>query len=747
MRDDAPPPAGASGAGARDEGAVGGPASGPAGADLRHEPCGLPVAVAPAEVPGGDAAELPLDHPALYLNREAGDLDFDARVLAQAMDDRIPLLERVRYLAIAAANLDEFVMKRVGGLLRQQAAGVYAASPDGRTPGEQLALVRAAMRPLYAAMEATWRDTLRPALRDAGVVDVVDVDDLDGGEDAAASAWFDANLYHVVTPLAVDSGRPFPLISNLSLSVAVLLRRPGDVDERFVRIKVPTLEGRFVTTARGRKLPVEQLLERHVDRLFPGMEVVGAWRFRVTRNADTRLDEEEADDLLAVIGEELRERRFAPVVRLEVEARMPDRVRAYLVEHLHVDPADVVVADRVMALADLGDLLDGVDRPDLRFEPWHGVTARRIAGHLLADDRASMFDLIRANDVLVHHPYDLFRTSVQRFIEEAAEDPDVLAIKMTLYRTSSRSPIVAALMRAAERGKQVAVLVEVKARFDEANNIEWGERLEAAGVHVSYGFVDLKIHTKVALVVRREAGGIRTYAHVGTGNYNANTARLYTDVGLLTADEAIGSDLVDLFHHITGYAPEQTYDTLLVAPWDMRDRFLARIEREIEHQRAGRASRIVAKMNGLDDVPLIQALYRASRAGVPIDLIVRGHTRLRPGVPGVSDTIRVVSIIDRFLEHDRIFSFANGGEREVLLGSADWKRRNLSDRIEAIVPVRDPALAGRLEGILEAALADDRNAWDLAPDGRYVQRTPADPAAPQRLQARLMERALRADGA
>ena len=509
---------------------------------LRHAPYDLPVAVRPWPVPD----DAPLDHPSLYLNRELGDLDFDARVLALAMDPRIPLLERVRYLAIAASNLDEFVMKRVGGLLRQQAAGVTAPSPDGRTPDEQLALVRASMRVLHRRMEALWRDELRPAVRDRAGLDCVDEDDLDADERDACADYFERDLYGIVTPLAVDSGRPFPLISNLSLSLAVLLRRPGQAEELFVRIKVPTSHGRFVRTSRGRLLPVEQLLERHVDRFFPGMEVLGAWRFRVTRNADVRLDEEEADDLIAAIGEELRERRFAPVVRLEVESGMPASVRRYLSGHLQVADEDVVEADRVLALADLAELAD-LARPEHLFEPWNGITARRIATHYAADDAANMFDLIRGSDVLVHHPYDLFRTSVQRFIEEAADDPDVLAIKQTLYRTSSESPIVAALVRAAERGKQVAVLVEVKARFDEANNIEWGERLEAAGVHVSYGFVDRKIHAKIALVVRREHDGIRTYAHVGTGNYNAKTARLYTDLGLLTCDDRIGSDLVNLF--------------------------------------------------------------------------------------------------------------------------------------------------------------------------------------------------------
>lgn len=701
-----------------------------------HAPYDLPVAVRPRSVPRSAA----LDHPSLYFNRELGDLDFHARVLAQALDDRMPVCERVRFLAIAASNLDEFVMKRVGGLMRQQAAGVVALSPDGRTPGEQLDLVRKAIAPLHDRLETEWTDVLRPLLRDVAGIHVVDHHDLDDEERAEAAQRFERDLYGIVTPLAVDSGRPFPLISNLSLSLAVILTHAKRSEELFVRIKVPTSLGRFVPTGRGRFLPIEQLLEAHVHRFFPGMRVVGAWRFRVTRNADVRLDEEEAEDLIAAIGEELRERRFASVVRLEVESSMPRRVRRYLAEHLEIGEEDVATVQRVMALRDLHDVVD-LATPEHRFTPWHGVTARSIADHYVTDDAATMFDLLRTRDVLVHHPYESFKSSVQRFVEEAADDPDVLAIKQTLYRTSSKSPIVAALVRAAERGKQVAVLVEVKARFDEANNIEWGERLESAGVHVSYGFVDLKIHAKMALVLRREGDGIRTYAHVGTGNYNASTALQYTDLSLLTADPAIGSDLVDLFHHITGYAPDQSYETMLVAPRHMRDRFVALIEREIRHRSAGRPSRIVAKMNGLDDVPIIQALYRASRAGVPVDLIVRGHCRLRPGVPGVSEHVRVRSILGRFLEHDRIYAFDNGGDSEVYVGSADWKRRNLSDRIEAIVPIRDTGLRTRLWDLLSTALEDDRSAWDLGSDGSWTQARPSDPTAPLTLQEKMMQRA------
>ena len=688
----------------------------------------LPKAAAPRDVPDG----APLDHPTLYFNRELGDIDFNGRVLWQAMDERNPLLERVRYLAIVASNLDEFFQKRVGGLLRQQAAGVVEASPDGRLPDEQLELIRRATGALQRHMQELWTQVLRPEMAAAGIA-VVHHADLDASERERARQHFQSNVYPIVTPLAVDSGRPFPLISNLSLSLAIALEPSEPGKDLFVRLKVPDTLGRWYEVSPGRFLPMELLLRHHVPALFPGMRLRGAWLFRVTRNADIRFDEEEAEDLIAQIGEELRERRTAPVVRLEVEADMPASIRDFLCAHLKVWREDVVEVQGEMGLASLSSFAS-LDRPEHKFEPWWGITAKRIATHYDEHAAGSMFSLLRREDVLVHHPYDLFSTSVLRFIEEAASDPDVLAIKQTLYRTSDDSPIVAALTRAAENGKQVAVLVEVKARFDEQNNIGWGERLEAAGVHVSYGFVGLKIHTKILLVVRKERDAIRTYCHVATGNYNAKTAQLYTDLGLFTADQRVGADLVDLFHHITGYAPGQEYESLLVAPWTMRDRFIALIRREVRIQETSGIGRIIAKMNGLDDMPIIRELYRASQAGVSIDLVVRGHSRLRPGLAGYSDNIRVISIIGRFLEHDRIFYFGNGGDPGVYLGSADWKRRNLSDRIEAVVPVTDPALRGRLIDILEHALDDNRSAWDLHADGRYVQRRPAEGEAERGLQ-------------
>lgn len=695
----------------------------------------LPKAASPRTVPEGAA----LDHPTLYFNRELGDIDFNGRVLWQAMDERNPLLERVRYLAIVASNMDEFFQKRVGGLLRQQAAGVVETSPDGRLPEEQLELIRRSTRELQRHMHELWETGLRPELKSAGV-HVVQYDELNADERTRAERHFHSNIYPIVTPLAVDSGRPFPLISNLSLSLAVSLEPSTPGKNLFVRLKVPQSLGRWYEVGERRYLPIEQLLRHHVRSFFPGMRVVGAWLFRVTRNADIRFNEEEAEDLISLIGEELRERRFAPVVRLEVESGMPVAIRDYLATHLKVSEGDVFESSGELELAHVA-FFANLALPEHQFEPWWGITAKRIANHYQEHERTDMFALLRNEDVLVHHPYDLFSTSVLRFIEEAAVDPDVLAIKQTLYRTSDDSPIVAALTRAAERGKQVAVLIEVKARFDEQNNIEWGERLEAAGVHVSYGFVGLKIHTKILLVVRKETDRICTYCHIGTGNYNAKTAQLYTDLGLFTADEDVGADLVDLFHHITGYAPGQEYEQLLVAPWSMRDRFISLIQREVRVQDGGGTGRIIAKMNGLDDVPVIQELYRASQAGVSIDLIVRGHSRLRPGLPGFSENIRVMSIIGRFLEHDRIFYFGNGGDPDVFIGSADWKRRNLSDRIEAVIPVREPALKGRLVNILETALQDNRSAWDLHADGRYVQRRPGPGDAERGHQQRLAKSA------
>jgi polyphosphate kinase len=689
-----------------------------------------PAATPPRAVRPRALDRLPddLSDPALYFNRELSWLDFNWRVLQLAIDGRTPLLERARFLAIAQSNLDEFVRKRVGGLKRQREAGVTALSPDGRTPDEQLRLIRDAVLVMQNAMSSLWADELVPELAREGIV-LRSYDELDAGERSRLRTFFMRSVRPVLTPLAVDPGHPFPFISNQSLSLAVVLKHPRRKGLQFARLKVPLTRGRWVPLSRpGEFLPLDELVTRHVDELFPGTRIVSVHAFRVTRNADVRRNEEEAEDLLEMISEELRERRFAPVVRLEVDEAMPESVVALLVDELELAPDDVF---RVQGLIDFTEVaeLAALDRPELRFPAWDPIAPPELepvpASVGEAKGAPSIFAVLRDRDVLVHHPYDAFESSVQRFVEEAASDPNVLAIKLTLYRTSEDSPIVRALMRAAEAGKQVAVLVEVTARFDEAKNMEWGQILERAGVHVTYGLVGLKTHTKVTLVVRDEPDGIRLYSHVGTGNYHATTARLYSDLGLLTADPDIGEDLVGLFHYLTGHAPEQPYRSLVVAPRDMRRTFEALVEREVRHQRETGQGRIILKMNALDDVGMIRALYRASRAGVRVDLIVRGHTRLRPGLAGVSDNIRVVSIVGRFLEHDRVFFFRNGGDHDLLLGSADWRWRNFEERVEAVVRVSDAALAQRLYRMLSLALEDNRLAWDLHADGQYTLRSPA----------------------
>jgi polyphosphate kinase len=689
----------------------------------------LPRAVQPQAVPPG----APLDHPALYFNRELGLLDFNWRVLAQARDPRVPLLERVRFLAITSGNLDEFFQKRVGGLKRQVAAGVQTPSLDGRGPGDQLGLIADAAAEMYAAITYAWEQELCALLRDDADVVVSDWPELDGAQQKELNRYFRENIYPVLTPLAVDPGHPFPFISNLSLSLAVLMRHSARNTMHFARLKVPTNQGRWVPVPssphRHHVVPVEQVIQANVAQLFPGMEIVAASTFRVTRNADVDRDDDEAEDLLEMISEELRERRFAPVVRLEVERGMPEEVRDLLVREMELEPADVYEAANLVDHADCMSIAE-VDIPALKYEPWEPIVPELLSHEGETEDEKNVFAILRRHDVLVHHPYESFTGSVQRLLDEAAADPKVLAIKMTLYRTGGQSPVVQALLRAAERGKQVAVLVELSARFDEANNIAGAEQMEDAGVHVTYGLVGLKTHSKVTLVVRLEEGRPRTYCHIGTGNYHAKTTRLYTDLGLLTANAEIGADLVNFFHFLTGYAPDQQYERLIVAPRDMRRVMEERIRREVQTQRAGGTGRIVAKMNALDDAEIIQELYRASQEGVRVDLIVRGHSRLRPGLPGYSENVRVVSILGRFLEHDRIYLFHNDGDPEIFIGSADWRGRNLSERVETMVPVLDPALRARVVDVLHYALNDNRLAWELNADGQYVQRRPA-PGEPE----------------
>ena len=682
----------------------------------------MPRVLAPQPVPDAPS----LDHPSLYFNRELSWVDFNWRVLDMACDERTPLMERIRFTGVAASNLDGFVRKRVGGLKRQIANGEVPIGPDGRTPEEQLALITQAVQEQHDAIHAIWTNEVAPAAEHAIGLTIRAWEDIPDDDQRRLTAYVEDHIVPILTPLAVDPGRPFPFISNMSLSLAVVLTNPATGTEHFARVKVPKARTRWVPlNAPMEFIPIEALVAAHVDRLFPGMDVAGAYPFRVTRNAEVPRDDDDPDDLLESISERLRERRFAPVVRLEVDASMPRGVQSFLQGKLNVPDEDVFVTDDPIDLTDVDALAD-LHVPDarfdrsLRFPSWTPSPHPDLPHPTRPTDR-SMFDAIREHDVLLHHPYHSFEDSVQRFIEEAAHDPDVLAIKMTLYRTSEESPIVRALIEAAEQGTQVAVLVEVKARFDEEKNIAWGRKLEDAGVHVAYGVVGLKTHAQAALVVRRESDGPRTYIHASTGNYNTRTARQYTDYGLLTAAPTLSRDLTQLFHFLTGFAPDQSYSALVTAPQSMRATWHRLIAEVIESADAGQNARILLKMNELTDVALIKDLYRAAQAGVAVDLIVRGQCRLRPGVPGVSDTIRVHSIVDRFLEHDRVFCFQAGGAPEVYISSADWQSSRLDDRVEAALPIRDADLCTRIVGHLDAALDPRPRTWALRPDGRYVR--------------------------
>ena len=651
-----------------------------------------------------------------YLNRELSWLEFNARVLHEARDERNALLDRARFLAIFAGNLDEFFQVRIAGLRQQVEAGAIARAPDGRTPAEQLAAARARALELVADHSAIFLD-LRRALAGEGV-EVLDYAAVPEHHDAIRQRFHD-EIFPVLTPLAVDPGHPFPYISTLSLSIAVGLRDPETNERVFARVKVPQILPRLLEVEPSRFVPIDQVIEANLDELFTGMEVVDSHLFRVTRNADLAIEEDEADDLLLAIEEELRRRRFGEAVRLEVERSMPAATRTLLMRGLGLEPEDVYEVAGMLDLTALWRLVE-LDRPDLKATPWTPVTPLRLVPPD-DDEPADVFAAIRAGDILVHHPYESFAASVERFITQAADDPDVLTIKQTLYRTSGDSPIVQSLIRAAERGKQVVVLVEIKARFDEEANIIWARKLERAGAHVVYGLVGLKTHSKTALVVRREGSGLRRYVHIGTGNYNPRTARLYVDLGLLTARPEIGADVTDLFNVLTGLSRQRTFRRLLVAPHSMRSGFLELVEREIAHAGAGRPARIVVKTNAVVDGPVIDALYRASMAGVEIDLIVRGACSLQPGVPGISDRIHVRSIIGEFLEHSRIWGFANGGDTDWYIGSADLMDRNLDRRVEAVVPVEDSDARTRLAEIVELMLADDRRSWVLRPDATWVR--------------------------
>ena len=669
-------------------------------------------------------------NPGLYINRELSWLAFDARVLNEAFDARNPLLERLKFLSIFSTNLDEFYMVRVAGLRRQLLAGVTAATgPDGIVPAELVSAIRARILELVGMQQHCLHDILLPALETHGVR-LVTMSELSAGEWQTVDDFFESDIFPVLTPLGVDPTHPFPYISNLSLSLAVQLYDPDNKVERFARVKIPKSLPRWVGIGRANHfVPVEQVISANLGALFPGMEILGSWAFRVTRYSDLEVKaSDETEDLLTAIEEQVFQRRFTEVVRVEVQTGVPDEIRAILVDELREEqtpefaltPEDVVDGG---ALLELGDLmtLATLDIPELRDPPFAPVTPVR-----LRDTTRSIFDVIKERDLLVHHPYESFTASVEQFVQAAAVDPDVLAIKMTLYRTSGDTPIVRALTDAAERGKQVAVLVELQARFDEANNITWARTLEDYGVHVAYGLPGLKTHAKTTLVVRREPDGIRRYVHVGTGNYNSKTARLYTDLGLFTVSRSIGADITDLFNALTGFSRQRLYRKILVAPANMRDRLMEMIQRETALASVGKKGRIIAKMNSIVDEQIIEALYDASRAGVQIDLIVRGICCLRPGIPGASDNIRVMSVVGRFLEHSRLFYFANDSEPEYYIGSADWMTRNFDRRVEAIVPVDDVLLHEKLHSILTTSLTDNREAWDLAPDGSYTQRQPGD---------------------
>jgi polyphosphate kinase len=669
-----------------------------------------------------------LDDPALYLNRELTWLAFNRRVLHEADDPRTPLLERVKFLAIVSSNLDEFFMKRIGGLKQQIAAGVHSPTVDGRTPLQQLDECRAEIAAIQSEQERIFVDLM--AELEAHEIRLVEVHSLPAATRERLREHFRTDIFPMITPLAMDPAHPFPFISNLALNLLVRLRFPGGNDTYMARVKVPVskdVSKRLIQVdGVNTFVTLDDLIVHNLDMLFPGMEIVSCELFRVTRNAIVEPEEEAASDLLEMIETELRERHFAPIVRLEVQAGMEPVHRGMLAAELGLNEADdVYEVGGLMGRRDLFELAS-LDIPELRDKP------HRAGDHpVLGNDRRNIFHIIRENGpLLLQHPYESFSTTVERFLTSAAKDPKVLAIKMTLYRTSGGA-ILDSLIKAAQNGKQVAVMVELKARFDEAANIGWARRLEGEGIHVTYGVLGLKTHCKLIFVVRRDYSQLRRYYHIGTGNYHGGTAKLYTDLGMLGCDEEIGQDLTELFNYLTGYSPPPSYRKILAAPYTLKRGILNKIEREIAvHERpaeeGGGGGLIQMKMNALEDPDIARALYKASRAGVKVDLIVRDTCRFRPGVPGLSETARVVSIVGRFLEHGRILYFRNGGDEEYFIGSADMMRRNLESRVEVHAPVEDPELRQELRLILDVQFADQRSAWDMQPDGSYVQRQPED---------------------
>ena len=664
-----------------------------------------------------------------YFNRDISWLEFNRRVLAQAADESFPLLERVKFLAIFSSNLDEFFMKRVGLLKRYIISGIETPSPDGRRPTQTLAELRGMVKQLQAEQARIWLDIAVPELDEAGIR-ILRYDQLDGADRATLDQWYRDNVFPILTPLAVDPGHKFPFISNLSENLGVLVGPSGSPEHLFARIKIPDVLPRFVEVERTehtiRLLPLDELIRNNLDDLFPGMKIHDVMPFRLTRNASIQPHDDESENLYEHVEAELQLRRFADAVRIEVPESPCREILDFVLDELTLGEEDAYARPGPLEYQDLFEIAN-LERPDLKLSHYKPVVPA-----ILADEEADIFALMRERDILLHHPYESFKASVERFIAAAARDPDVLAIKQTIYRTSRDSPFVVSLIRAAEEGKQVACLVELRARFDEQKNLRFARQLEKHGVHVAYGVVGLKTHCKCSLVVRRESQGLRCYAHVGTGNYNPTTAQLYTDHGLLTCNPRITEDVVGLFNLLTGRSAQTDYNELIVAPTAMRARFDELIGHEIHNARAGRPARIFAKFNSLEDIKITERLYEASQAGVPVDLVVRGFCCLRPGVPGLSDNIRVWSIVGRFLEHSRCFHFADGHDDPAdgvwIISSGDWMYRNLNVRVEAACPVYDRAAKERLCKLRDVLTRDQKRAWDLQPDGGYIIRTPPEGA-------------------
>jgi len=672
--------------------------------------------------------EHPLSSEKLFTNREVGWLHFNRRVLTEAEDARNPVLERLRFLSISSSNMDEFFMKRVGGLKRQVAYGIAPKSADAQTPSQQLATIRQIVTPMIAAQDNCFEKILKPALIEQSIF-LLKWKDLSAKEKELVKKYYQKNVFPVLTPLSVDPGHPFPFISNLSTSLGVTLKHPERDEKLFARVKIPKVLPQWIRAnpeaASFRFVSLVEVIRENLADLFPSMQVISAMAFRLTRNADSEHDQEDTEDLLETIEEELRQRRFAEVVRLEHGPNPDPWMIQFLLGELDLTEEDLYELKGELDYTDL-NMISELNLPKLKYEPWVAVVPPTLA----VDDANGFFGAIKVQDHVLHHPYESFSSTVEKFIRLASEDPKVLAIKMTLYRTGDNSPFIRSLIRAAEAGKQVVCLVELKARFDEERNIYWAQELENAGVHVVYGVVGLKTHAKTSLVVRQEPEGLHCYSHIGTGNYNVTTSRYYTDLGLLTAREEITNEIVEFFHYLTGRSLKNSYEKLLVAPVNMFPRFKAMIEREAEHAKAGKPAQIIAKFNNMEENDIAISLYQASQKGVEIDLIVRGFCCLRPKVPGLSERLRVISIIGRFLEHSRVFYFRNGAadpiDGEFYIGSADWMYRNLHARVEAIVPIIDRGSKEKIWEILQLCLKDQRQTWQMTSDGDYVQRKSND---------------------